>query len=98
VIRAVSGVRQTESQRQAAALGFHEAVCRMALCACMLIREEEGVNTVALSGGTFQNNLLLSGCMRLLGEAGFEVYTNNEVPCNDGGLALGQVYIASMKG
>ena len=58
---------------------------------------EEGVETVALSGGTFQNGLILSGCIRLLRGAGFKVYTNNEVPCNDGGLALGQAFIAAMQ-
>ncbi len=96
VIRAVAGAAKA-GQAGNAALGFHEAVCRMAAEACRRIRDESGVNAVALSGGTFQNGLILSGAVRLLQESGFSVYTNNEVPCNDGGLALGQAYAAAMK-
>jgi hydrogenase maturation protein HypF len=94
VIRAVAGAGQDKA---AAALGFHNAVCRMVFSACTRIREKDGASAVALSGGTFQNELILSGCMGLLRRAGFDVYTNNEVPCNDGGLALGQAYIAAMR-
>ncbi len=79
----------------AAALGFHNGVCRMVLDVCTLLRERHGAGTVALSGGTFQNERILSGCMALLRNAGFSVYTNNDVPCNDGGLALGQAWVAA---
>jgi hydrogenase maturation protein HypF len=98
VLRAVAQTGPDAEARQAAALGFHEAVCRMALRVCERIRGEEGIDIVTLSGGTFQNGLILSGCLKSLTEAGFRVYTNNEVPCNDGGLALGQAFIASFRG
>ncbi len=95
VIRAIAAAGA--EQALAAALGFHNGVCGMALDICTLLRERHGMGTVALSGGTFQNERILSGCMAMLGNAGFSVYTNNEVPCNDGGLALGQAYIAARK-
>lgn len=98
VLRAVAETGQEMEARLAAALGFHEAVCRMVRKVCSIIRDEEGIGTVTLSGGTFQNGLLLPGCLKSLTEAGFRVYTNTEVPCNDGGLALGQAYVAAMRG
>jgi len=49
---------------------------------------------VALSGGTFQNMLLLEQTIELLKERGFVVYTHSRVPANDGGLALGQAILA----
>lgn len=96
VIGAVAQAGHTDQETTAAALGFHDAVCRMVLAVCERIRTRDGVSTVALSGGTFQNERILAGCMELLRNAGFRVYTNNEVPCNDGGLALGQAYVAAM--
>ncbi len=95
VIRAIAEAGAENAH--AAALGFHNGVCRMVLDVCTLLRKRHGVGTVALSGGTFQNERILSGCMALLKNAGFSVYTNNEVPCNDGGLALGQAWVAARK-
>jgi hydrogenase maturation protein HypF len=61
---------------------------------CERIRESEGVSTVALSGGTFQNMLLLTQTTGLLEEKDFVVYRHQRVPTNDGGLALGQAILA----
>ncbi len=47
---------------------------------------------IALSGGSMQNSLLLTMLMDGLRDQGFEVYVNEQVPCGDGGLALGQLY------
>lgn len=52
---------------------------------------------VVLSGGCFHNDFLSTNIARKLKEQGFEVYTHNQVPCNDGGLALGQLMIAATK-
>ena len=75
------------------ALGFHlalaEGIVKVALAA--------GITDVALSGGTFLNRILLTTATERLTASGFRVYTNQKVPCGDGGLALGQLFIAGRK-
>lgn len=71
------------------ALGFHKMLARLILSQA----EKYSVKQVALSGGVFANSLLLSESEKLLAESGISVYTNEKVPCNDGGIALGQAYI-----
>jgi hydrogenase maturation protein HypF len=53
-----------------------------------------GVSAVALSGGTFQNLLLLRQVLEYLAGRGFTVYRHRRVPANDGGLSLGQAVLA----
>ncbi len=74
---------------------FHATVTKMFCEVCEIIRKRSDVNRVALSGGVFQNTLLLTGVMRLLQKNGFQVYTHQITPCNDGGLSLGQALIAN---
>lgn len=73
---------------------FHGTVIEMAYRVALVIREIRGLNRVALSGGVFMNRLLSLGLRTRLVENGFEVYQHEKVPANDGGLALGQVYVA----
>ena len=77
------------------AAAFHASLARSLVTACELTREEQGLNTVALSGGTFQNALLLGRTRERLDRAGFEVLTHHRVPPNDGGISLGQAVIAN---
>jgi hydrogenase maturation protein HypF len=76
---------------------FHSAVADMICEGCRRCREQTGIGTVALSGGVFQNMLLLKKCSVQLREYGFEVLTHSLVPANDGGIALGQAAIALNK-
>ncbi len=62
---------------------------------CQCISKDTGLRTVALGGGCFQNRLPLSKTVTGLHEAGFEVLVPREVPCNDGGISLGQAVIAN---
>jgi hydrogenase maturation protein HypF len=74
---------------------FHETVSAIALAACQHIRERAGLNEVALSGGVWQNQVLLHLASARLAGAGFEVYFHRQTPANDGGLALGQAAVAN---
>jgi hydrogenase maturation protein HypF len=76
---------------------FHAAVATMLLDACVSARKVTGSNTVALSGGVFQNRLLLTTLLEHLERAGFRTYTNRRVPPNDGGLSLGQAVVAAAR-
>jgi hydrogenase maturation protein HypF len=76
-------------------LTIHNTVARMTVEMCQLIKRDTGLHQVALSGGVFQNRLLLRLVMKRLEEADFQVLTHHLVPCNDGGIALGQVVVAN---
>lgn len=73
---------------------FHVTVAEMMRTACEKIAQETGLQTVALSGGCFQNRLLLSLVVPRLQEAGLRVLQHRQIPCNDGGISLGQAVIA----
>jgi hydrogenase maturation protein HypF len=74
---------------------FHHGVADAIVRICVMLRENTGVSTAALSGGVFQNILLLERTVAGLEQAGFAVLTHSRVPPNDGGISLGQVAIAA---
>ena len=76
---------------------FHHAVANAIVEMCEKICEEIGVNQIALSGGTFINRILLSKVMKGLSTNGKHVHINEKVPCGDGGIALGQMYLITFK-
>lgn len=78
------------------ALAFHDRIIDMILDQCEKIRESsnEDINQVALTGGTFQNKILMEGVLTKLRNRGFKPYYNISVSPNDGGIALGQAYAA----
>lgn len=79
------------------ALAFHERIIDMIITQCTAIRFSRGTNKVALSGGTFQNKILMEGVLEGLRAEGFEPYYNISVSPNDGGIALGQAFVAMHK-
>ena len=74
---------------------FHNGIAEMVGQVCIRLRNETGLNTVALSGGVWQNMLLLRRTLEILRAADFEILMHRQVPTNDGGLALGQAAIAA---
>jgi hydrogenase maturation protein HypF len=66
----------------------------MVLEVCQHIQAQFGLSDVVLSGGVWQNMVLLTKVVGLLKEANFKVYWHRLVPTNDGGLALGQAAVA----
>ena len=73
---------------------LHAGLARTAAEAAAAVALECNLKTVCLSGGVFQNRVLLEGVTAALEKAGFKVYSNRQVPANDGGIALGQAWYA----
>ena len=73
---------------------FHRSLVEMLVRILYIIRQRFGVKKVALSGGVFQNSLLLRNSLERLREEGFIPIAHSKVPTNDGGIALGQAVIA----
>ena len=74
---------------------FHKTIAHIAIDICKRARTKTDLNEVALSGGVWQNQILLDLVRNGLEKQGFIVYFHKQVPTNDGGLALGQVVIAN---
>jgi hydrogenase maturation protein HypF len=80
------------------AAAFHAAVAAAVVEQVFILAEQHHLRTVALSGGVFQNELLLDSIFgRLASESGLRVLTNQSVPVNDGGICLGQAAMASVR-
>jgi len=76
---------------------FHQTLIVLFGEICGAVRREHNLNRVVLSGGCFQNSLLLKGLIGQLEAHHFEVFAHRQVPANDGGIALGQAIIAASK-
>jgi hydrogenase maturation protein HypF len=76
---------------------FHRGLIRGLGETASRLAREEGVDTLALSGGVFQNRTLFEGLVKHLRQAGFQLLTHRLVPANDGGLSLGQAAIGAAK-
>ena len=89
--------RLSGENASALAAAFHASLASLIGRACRAAREKTGVSAVALSGGVFQNTLLLRLVERDLQESGFETIRHHLVPPNDGGLSLGQAVCAAAR-
>ena len=96
VIEAIIADLLTGAATGVIAAKFHQAVANLILQQSLDCRRQTGLNQVALSGGVFQNRLLLRAATRGLQRQGFEIFTHRLTPPNDGGLALGQAVIAGL--
>jgi hydrogenase maturation protein HypF len=76
---------------------FHRTLICLFADLCKVIRKNSSLNRVVLSGGCFQNATLLSGLIPALENEKFEVFVHEQVPTNDGGIALGQAVVAAAK-
>lgn len=73
---------------------FHRALADAVCGIAGRVRDDHGVEAVALTGGVFQNGTLTRLCVQGLREAGLHALVHRQVPCNDGGLSLGQAVVA----
>jgi hydrogenase maturation protein HypF len=76
---------------------FHAGFAAVTAQACALAAERAGLDLVVLSGGVFQNRLLLELTSAGLEEAGLRVLVPERLPCNDGQIAYGQVAVAAAR-
>ncbi len=76
---------------------FMETIAQISVECCNRIRENQRINTVALSGGVWQNKKLFERVKPLLEENGFAVITHHLLPTNDGCISLGQAVAAAYR-
>ena len=95
LVRAVVADLHAGVASEVIATRFHHGVADAIVRVCLMLRETTGVSAAALSGGVFQNVLLLERTVAGLEQSGFRVLTHSRVPPNDGGISLGQVAVAA---
>jgi hydrogenase maturation protein HypF len=76
---------------------FHNTIISIIFESVIAIAKAEKLSKVVLSGGVFQNRYILRQTEKMLKKSGFKVYSNERVPVNDGGIALGQMAIAAKR-
>jgi hydrogenase maturation protein HypF len=94
LVRALAQDARDGAGAAAISRDFHRTIAEIVVRTCERIRRREGIGRAALSGGCFQNELLLAACVAGLQGAGFRVFTHSQVPPNDGGISLGQAAVA----
>jgi hydrogenase maturation protein HypF len=95
IFRQIIGDLKIKEPRAKIAWRFHITVAQMIRRTCLILRKDSGLNRVVLSGGVFQNNLLLKLVLDLLYKDKFLVLTHQKLSCNDSGISLGQALIAN---
>ena len=93
LIRAVAQAVRADVARGEISRRFHAGLVSAFTRVAEEARRRENINTVVLSGGVFQNRLLLEGMVASLGRVGFHVLAHKELPCNDACISLGQAVI-----
>jgi hydrogenase maturation protein HypF len=73
---------------------FHAALASAVMGVCLYVKNDTGLNRVALSGGVFQNAIFSELCENALAAAGFSVFVHARLPPNDGGISAGQALVA----
>ncbi|HEY7373006.1 MAG TPA: carbamoyltransferase HypF, partial [Polyangia bacterium] len=96
-IRAIAGDLRAGVPGRVIAARFHDTLAHAIAVTCRRAREQGAPTTVALSGGCFQNRRLTETAKAELESIAFKVLLHERVPCNDGGLALGQAAVASYR-
>jgi hydrogenase maturation protein HypF len=97
LVRAAAGDLADGTAAPVVAARFHNGVAAVVTDGCVLLRERYGLSTVALSGGVFQNLIVAHRAAARLEARGFRVLTHSRVPCNDGGISLGQAVVAGAR-
>lgn len=86
---------KAKESRKKIAYRFHLTVAQMVINTCLTLRKQSNINKIVLSGGVFQNSLLLRLSLDLLYKQGFKVFTHRYLSCGDSSLSLGQAMLAN---
>jgi hydrogenase maturation protein HypF len=97
LVRAVTGELTEGAPAPLVAARFHNGIAALIEDGCVLARERHGLEEVALSGGVFQNLVVTERAVMRLEARGFRVLLHSRVPCNDGGISLGQAVVAGAR-
>lgn len=89
----INEIKNADAPKEEIALGFHLMLSKLIINTAKKYK----IKQIALSGGVFNNKILTQNSLKLLEENGFLPYINEEVPCSDGGIALGQAYISCLE-
>jgi hydrogenase maturation protein HypF len=95
LVRAAANDLRAGVAPEVIATRFHHGVADAIVRVCLMLRDSTGLGVAALSGGVFQNVLLLERTVAGLERSGFRVLTHSRVPPNDAGISLGQVAVAA---
>ncbi len=74
---------------------FHNTLIKITFETIQKMQQKTGINKVILSGGCFQNRILSENLLDLLNKSGIKAFISARIPCNDGGIAPGQIAIAA---
>jgi len=97
IFEEIIGDLKAKAPKEKIAYRFHLTVAQMTRRMCLILRREHNLKEAVLSGGVFQNNLLLTLVLDLLYKDGFSVSKHQKLSCNDSGISLGQAVIANFK-
>jgi hydrogenase maturation protein HypF len=97
MIRAIVDDLEKKSALGLIAARFHNTVVGAIVQTAVQLRQQSKLQKVVLSGGSFQNEILLERSIEKLQAKGFEVFWHQLIPANDGGIALGQLAIAAKR-
>jgi len=97
IIKGIVNDIQEQRSKEYISSKFHFTIAKMVFDLCKKMKNESGIDAVALSGGVFQNVVLVNMIKRVFSSSEFTLFWNEKVPPNDAGIALGQVYSYLLK-
>ena len=93
----ISATMRSEIPLAVRAMTFHRSLAHSIVMQAQRLHAQQPFDAVGLTGGVFQNKLLAELALQGLKQAGFDAYLPQQIPCNDGGIALGQLMEAGVK-
>lgn len=95
IIKGIIEDIKNEVDKSIISMKFHNSILEISYEICEKLRNIYKINKVVLSGGVFQNDILLTNLHNKLIDNNFEVFTHKLIPCNDSGISIGQIIIGS---